>query len=232
MKIKLLPLAIALGISSLSGQAIAWEGDIRHDGNRAYAKDTDGDIVRDSWGRCVRTIHWTKELATAKCEGWPEPAPVAAAPAPVVEPTPVAIVAKPAPVVEPTPVAMVAEPAPVEEAPIAVAKPLAFSGFFETNGNKLTAQAQAKLDKYVDYLKAHPTEGVVVTGFTDDRGAAAYNQKLSEKRAKAVQTYLESKGIAANRITAKGMGESNPIADNNTAEGRAQNRRVELEITQ
>ena len=225
MKIKLLPLAIALGITTLSGQAIAWEGDIRHDDNRAYAKDTDGDIVRDSWGRCVRTIDWKKDLAIAKCEGWPEPAPVVAAPAPVAAPTP-------APAPEPTPVAIVAAPAPAAEAPIAVATPLAFSGFFETNGNNLTQAAQAKLDKYVDYLNAHPTEGVVVTGFTDDRGAASYNQKLSEKRAKAVQTYLESKGISANRITAKGMGESNPVADNATADGRAQNRRVELEITQ
>ncbi|MBN2866379.1 MAG: OmpA family protein, partial [Thiotrichales bacterium] len=144
--------------------------------------------------------------------------------APVVIPKPA-----PAPVVAP----VVAEPEQVVDAEpeIKVAKPLSFSGFFETDGNNLSAKAKMKLDKYVDYLNAHPTEKVVVTGYTDDRGAATYNQQLSEKRAKAVKAYLTSNGINANRITTKGMGESNPVADNNTADGRAQNRRVELDIT-
>lgn len=240
-KIKLIPLALALGFSTLSVQAIAWEGDISHEGNKAYAKDSNGDIVRDSWGGCVRTIHWTKKLATAKCEGWPEP--VAAAPAPVAAPVEKP---KPAParavMPKPAPVPVVAIVAPVVAAPVApepvkdaeseikVAKPLSFSGFFETNGNNLSAKAKQKLDQYVEYLNAHPTEKVVVTGYTDDRGAAAYNQKLSEQRAKAVQSYFTSKGIEANRVTAKGKGESNPIADNGSADGRAQNRRVELDI--
>lgn len=217
MKIKLLPLTLALGFSVASVQAIAWEGDIKHENNKAYVQDKDGDTVRDSWGRCVRTNNWTKETATAKCEGWPEPvvaAPVAAEP-----------VAEAAPVAQPAPV-VVAEVAPV------VAVPLSFNAFFENDGQKLTSRAKENLDEYAEYMKAHPTSKVNVTGYADSKGKPAYNQKLSEKRAEAAKSYLVSKDINANRINAKGMGEKNPIADNAFADGRAQNRRVELTITQ
>jgi OOP family OmpA-OmpF porin len=70
-----------------------------------------------------------------------------------------------------------------------------------------------------------------VVGHTDSSGAEAYNQKLSERRAQAVADYLQAKGIATGRLTASGAGESQPIADNKTADGRALNRRVVLKRT-
>jgi OOP family OmpA-OmpF porin len=70
-----------------------------------------------------------------------------------------------------------------------------------------------------------------VTGHTDSVGSDAFNQRLSERRAQAVVAYLESKGVGAGRLRASGAGESQPIADNGTEEGRAKNRRVELKRT-
>jgi OOP family OmpA-OmpF porin len=70
-----------------------------------------------------------------------------------------------------------------------------------------------------------------VVGHTDSTGSEAYNQRLSERRAQSVASYLEGKGIAVGRLTATGAGESQPIADNGTREGRAQNRRVVLTRT-
>ena len=70
-----------------------------------------------------------------------------------------------------------------------------------------------------------------VTGHSDSTGDDAYNQKLSERRAQSVATYLEGKGIAPGRLTVIGAGETQPVADNGTAEGRAQNRRVVLQRT-
>jgi OmpA-OmpF porin, OOP family len=71
----------------------------------------------------------------------------------------------------------------------------------------------------------------VIEGHTDSNGSAEYNQDLSERRAKAVREYLVSKGVAGSRLTAEGVGETRPIADNTNAEGRAQNRRVVLRRT-
>ena len=86
-------------------------------------------------------------------------------------------------------------------------------------------------DPVVAQLIQHPSLVVSITGHTDARGATAYNQRLSETRAKVVAHYLQSKGIEANRITVHGMGEEQPVADNQTEEGRAKNRRVEFVIS-
>ena len=73
-------------------------------------------------------------------------------------------------------------------------------------------------------------EVIVLVGHTDSVGNDAYNQKLSVRRAEAVKAYLVSKGVEANRIYTEGKGESQPVADNKTAEGRAKNRRVDVEV--
>ena len=80
----------------------------------------------------------------------------------------------------------------------------------------------------VDRLVADKEERVTVKGYTDSTGPESYNLKLSERRADAVATYLESKGVCESRITTEGFGEADPVASNATVEGRAQNRRAEV----
>jgi OOP family OmpA-OmpF porin len=84
------------------------------------------------------------------------------------------------------------------------------------------------LDDVVRILKRNPSLRIEIQGHTDNRGAAEYNRKLSEKRAQAVMEYLLKKGISSARLTAAGYGFSRPVATNTTAAGRAKNRRVEL----
>ncbi|QIL84904.1 OmpA family protein [Vibrio sp. HDW18] len=136
---------------------------------------------------------------------------------------------QPAPVVEARP----AEPAPVEK--VAVTKTFTFqrldsSSTFASDSAELKPDVMPKLDKVVGYLNEYPQAKVEVVGHTDSTASEAYNQKLSERRAQSVAKALETKGIAESRITAKGEGELKPIATNKTAEGRQQNRRVELVI--
>ncbi|HLN55121.1 MAG TPA: OmpA family protein [Bacteroidales bacterium] len=96
---------------------------------------------------------------------------------------------------------------------------------------ELAADAQPTLNKLVDVLNKYPDTDIELQGHTDDTGTEKYNQTLSEKRAKAVDSYLEQKGIQTKRIKIKGFGESIPKYDNTTESGRAQNRRVEFLIT-
>jgi outer membrane protein OmpA-like peptidoglycan-associated protein len=99
---------------------------------------------------------------------------------------------------------------------------------FTTAQFKLLPAAQEKLNQVADALLQDRTSNIVVEGHTDSQGPDDANQTLSQKRAEAVREYLVSRGIAADRISAVGKGESQPIADNNTAENRALNRRVEI----
>jgi OmpA-OmpF porin, OOP family len=91
-------------------------------------------------------------------------------------------------------------------------------------------EGRAKLDDLIDKVKGINLEVIIAVGHTDSIGTAAYNQRLSVRRAEAVKAYLVSKGIEQNRIYTEGKGESQPVADNRTAEGRAKNRRVEIEV--
>jgi len=94
----------------------------------------------------------------------------------------------------------------------------------------IKAQYHDELNVAVKVLDMNPSMKVQIQGHTDSMGSDAYNQTLSEKRAGAVRDYMVSKGISADRLTVKGFGESKPVATNDTAEGRAQNRRVQLDI--
>jgi OOP family OmpA-OmpF porin len=102
---------------------------------------------------------------------------------------------------------------------------------FATNSSELTDQDKALLDKMIVTLKRLNFVDGEVDGYTDSTGSAKYNQGLSERRAQAVADYLTSNGIGAHRLTVKGYGEENPVADNKTREGRAHNRRVVLHRT-
>lgn len=101
---------------------------------------------------------------------------------------------------------------------------------FESNSDRLLPGATNVLDDAVATLKKNPSITFEVAGHTDSDGSAAYNESLSARRATTVHDYLASKGIAENRMTVRGYGEAQPIADNNTATGKAQNRRVVLRI--
>ncbi len=102
---------------------------------------------------------------------------------------------------------------------------------FDTNKSSLTATAQQNLDKLVPVFKEYPNTNIQIFGYTDSTGAAEYNLTLSDQRAASVKNYLVNKGIDASRFTTEGMGIADPIATNDTAEGRSQNRRVEFAIT-
>ena len=102
---------------------------------------------------------------------------------------------------------------------------------FENNSAAILASSNERLDKYADFLKKHANYSAKIVGYTDSRGSASYNKKLSLKRAKAVVAALVQRGANPSQLAAIGMGEANPVADNATAEGRAQNRRIEAELT-
>jgi outer membrane protein OmpA-like peptidoglycan-associated protein len=87
-----------------------------------------------------------------------------------------------------------------------------------------------ELDRVVQLLQENPTVRIQLEGHTDNQGAAADNQKLSDNRAKAVVQYLIGKGIKVDRLVAKGFGATQPVAENKTEEGRALNRRTELKV--
>jgi len=102
--------------------------------------------------------------------------------------------------------------------------------FFDTGKSVLRPESNAELDRLVKLLKDVPSLKIEISGHTDNTGSATLNETLSQSRAEAVVSYLTSKGIAANRMTAKGYGASKPISSNNTDEGRQLNRRTEFEI--
>jgi OOP family OmpA-OmpF porin len=139
----------------------------------------------------------------------PAPAPKAAPPAPA-----------PAPAPAPKPA-----PTPVKEKVT-----MAADAHFDFDKAVLKPEGKAKLDELVGKLKVVDLEVVIAIGHTDSIGSKAYNQKLSVRRADAVKAYLVSKGIEASRIHTEGKGEMQPVADNKTKEGRAKNRRVEIEV--
>ncbi len=101
---------------------------------------------------------------------------------------------------------------------------------FGFDSSELQPEAKANIESLVKVLNKYPDTNILIEGDTDDVGTAEYNQKLSERRAQAVADYQKAMGISASRISTVGLGESNPVAANDTDEGRRQNRRVEIAI--
>jgi OOP family OmpA-OmpF porin len=178
-----------------------------------HVYDTREVVVRDGSRQCVRTFLWSKENATKECnpELFPEPR-VVAPPPPAPKPAPVVK----APVVAPTPKVMVFHEA----------------ALFAFDKSELTPAGQEALRKYREEarMELSAASRIKITGHTDSTGAAEYNQQLSLRRAQAVRDYLVKLGGNASIMEVSGMGASVPIADNKTAAGRAQNRRVEVEV--
>jgi outer membrane protein OmpA-like peptidoglycan-associated protein len=102
---------------------------------------------------------------------------------------------------------------------------------FGYDRSDLNSSSEDNLNKLVNVLKEYPETNIEVQGHTDSRGSDNYNQRLSERRAEAVSTYLRNRGVSSSRLTTKGYGETAPVADNSSEDGRAQNRRVTFLIT-
>ena len=184
-------------------------------------RSASGDVWKSGVGQCWRDATWTPATAAAGCDG----AIVAPAPAP-------APVAAPAPAPAPAPKAVVAPPPPPAPAPPPAATKVTYAAdaFFDFDKAVLKAEGKAKLDDLVVKVKSISLEVIIAVGHTDSVGGDPYNQKLSVKRSEAVKAYLVSKGIEKNRVYTEGKGEKQPVADNKTKEGRAKNRRVEIEV--
>jgi outer membrane protein len=151
----------------------------------------------------------------------PPPAPVSAPP-----PPPPAVAAAPAPPPCQAPAGFKVD----ENCHIIEQSVIVRAVDFEFNLSQLTAPAQQTLDEVASALLTQPELNVEIQGHTDSIGSVAYNLNLSQRRAEAVKAYLISKGVSASVLTAKGYGKARPIASNDSAEGRAQNRRVAFEI--
>ena len=162
---------------------------------------------------CWRDANWTPATAAPGCDGAIVP------------------VAAPAPVVVPPAPPPVAAPAVVPVAPPAATKvTYAADAFFDFDKSVIKPAGKEKLDDLIGKIKDINLEVIIAVGHTDSVGSDSYNQKLSVRRSEAVKAYLVSKGIEKNRVYTEGKGEKQPVADNKTGEGRAKNRRVEIEV--
>ncbi|MBC7395330.1 OOP family OmpA-OmpF porin [Variovorax sp. GrIS 2.14] len=182
----------------------------------------DGGAVIDNWQNstnelvwkngtnelCWRDANWTPATAAKGCDG----ALVPAAP----------------PVAGVVPAAPGAAPAP----PAVAASKVTFAAdaFFDFDKSVLKPEGRAKLTDLVSKIRGVNLEVIIAVGHTDSIGTVPYNQRLSVRRAEAVKAFLVSQGIERNRVYTEGKGESQPVADNKTKEGRAKNRRVEIEV--
>jgi outer membrane protein OmpA-like peptidoglycan-associated protein len=101
---------------------------------------------------------------------------------------------------------------------------------FKTNSSTLESQAKTNIDALATTLNKYPDTNILISGYTDSTGKKEFNQTLSEKRAKAVADYAQSRGVASSRISTIGLGINEPVASNDTPEGRQANRRVEIAI--
>lgn len=208
----LLLLAAATGLALASGSRA------QAPGKSAYLTDTRGDVVRNSTYLCWHTGYWTPAAAIAECDPDLVPRP-AARPAPVAAPLP-PVAQAPAPKPAPPP-----PPVPVMDKVTFAAETL-----FDFDKAVVKPEGRKRLDELVASIASVNVDAIIAVGHTDSIGSDAYNLKLSMRRAEAVKAYLVSRGIAPDRVSIDGKGERQPVADNRTREGRAKNRRVEIEV--
>lgn len=202
-----MPLLIAAGVA-LSALPLTASAQSK----QGYWIQPSTDLVwKNASGQCWRAGYWTPAMAIAECD--PD-----LMPKPAMKPTP------PPPPVKP---AMTPKPKPK---PVAEKVTLAADVLFDFDKSVLKNEGKAKLDDLATKVKAINLEVVIAIGHTDSIGSDAYNQKLSVRRAESVKAYLVTRGVAPNRIYTEGKGEKQPVASNKTRDGRAKNRRVEIEV--
>jgi OOP family OmpA-OmpF porin len=193
---------LGLGLEYKFSEALALRGEVeRYRLNDAVGNRGDADLY---------SVSLVYKL------GRPASATPAYQPAPEVAP----VVAMPAPVIE-------AKPAP---APVSEKVSFASEALFDFDQSTLKPQGKAALDQLLGQLTGMDLEVIVTVGHTDAVGSDAYNLKLSQRRAEAVKAYLVTQGVETNRVYTEGKGETQPVADNTTAAGRAKNRRVTVEV--
>ncbi|MFM7026619.1 MAG: outer membrane protein OmpA [Limnohabitans sp.] len=199
---KLNKVAMLIASAALASAAGAQSVDNWRNGN--------GELVWKNGNQelCWRDANWTPATAAVGCDGAIVAPKAEAAPAPAAAPAPKAA------------------PAPAAATKVTYAA----DAFFDFDKAVLKKEGKAKLDDLVGKVKGINLEVIIAVGHTDSVGTDAYNQKLSVRRAEAVKAYLVSKGIEKNRVYTEGKGEKQPVADNKTKEGRAKNRRVEIEV--
>ena len=202
--------ALTFGCISLLTSFSILAHDAAGTGDANYTGDGSKHLLTDGFGDCVRTGTGDKDAHCGEMPKAPEPAPEPAAEAAPAE----------APV-----------PEPAVPQTITKAVSLGAGALFDLNKATLKPAGQAELDQLASDLgKLTSIESITIVGHTDSTGAASYNQSLSEKRANSVRDYLIGKGVDPALMNASGMGETSPVADNSTRDGRAQNRRVEITI--
>ena len=208
----LAPALLLLGSGLALAHDVALDGDIEvPEGNAGYVS-AGGEAVRTGGGECLRLGGFSEENRIDACEG--------------IEPREEVVEAAPAPEPAPAPV-----PEPVVKEPIISTATLGGEALFDTNSDELIAASEQALASLLVQLdKFQEITDIEVVGHTDDRGAEDYNQALSERRARSVQSFLEA-AYPDVAVTARGDGESNPVATNSTPEGRQLNRRVEIRVT-
>jgi OOP family OmpA-OmpF porin len=186
---------------------------------------------REKSGGLMINKAWMLLVALALAAGCAtEPPKPEAQPAPPPAPVPAP---KPPPPPEPKPRAPEPEkPKPEPEKPKPVAEKVTFAAdvLFDFDKAVIKPEGKSKLDDISNKAKGVNLEVVIAIGHADSVGSDAYNQRLSVRRAESVKAYLVSKGIEANRVYTEGKGEKQPVAENKTADGRAKNRRVEIEV--
>jgi len=191
----------------LASSALAVNVASAHEGgkaNQAYVGDMTKHYITDSSGKCVMTSSWSKETATKECNPELFPEPVAEAPA---------------------------APAPPPQ-PVYQKVTISATALFDFNSAQLKDQGKAALHGLDENIKTKGAQviDINVIGHTDSVGPEEYNERLSIRRATAVKDYMVSEGVDPGIIDVSGKGESDPVADNSTREGRAENRRVEIQV--
>jgi OmpA-OmpF porin, OOP family len=191
------PHPLKLAVASLFCVApLLLSAPVHAEGSDGYLTTSAGNPVRSSSGECVHTSSWREGFRFADCQ----PAPVVEAPAPKVVEAPAPAAEAPAPVVE----------APAAPVPQNIPFRVSMDAFFDFDKATLRPEGKAALDELAQRLAVTQYDTLTIVGHADRIGRAAYNQKLSERRASAIRAYLMAQGVDGQRIVASGVGESQP----------------------